>query len=113
MNKRRHERIIESLNAEIVSNGTVYSCVVMNFSAEGLYIVTATATSIVEISPSTILQLNCTLPSGSKLSMDCRIIWFQTNPSPHGVAFSLGLEIVDPPREYRDFVDSICSQHSA
>lgn len=109
MEKRRHERIDESLEAEIVSNGSVYSCLVMNFSAEGLYIVTATASSVVEISPSTVLQLNCTLPSGSRLSMDCKIIWFQTKPSPHGVSFSLGLEIIDPPREYRDFVESICS----
>jgi len=112
MEKRRHERIIESLEAEIVSNGTVYSCIVMNFSTEGLYIVTATASSIVEISPSTILQLNCMLPSGSRLSMDCKIIWFQTKPSQHGVSFSLGLEIVDPPLEYKDFVDSL-SSHQA
>lgn len=112
MEKRRHERIIESLDAEIVSNGTVYSCIVMNFSAEGLYIVTATANSIVEISPSTVLQLNCTLPSGSRLSMECKIIWFQTKPSSHGVAFSLGLEIMNPPEEYKDFVASISSQHS-
>jgi hypothetical protein len=112
MENRRHERIVESLEAEIVSNGTVYSCIVMNFSAEGLYIVTATASSIVEIAPSTILQLNCTLPSGSRLSMDCKIIWFQTKPSSHGVAFSLGLEIVDPPEEYKDFLDNVCSPSS-
>ena len=112
MEKRRHDRIIESLEAELVSFGTTYSCVVMNFSAEGLYIVTATANSIVEIAPSTVLQLKCKLPSGENLSMDCRVIWFQTKPSSHGVAFSLGLEIVDPPQEYKDFVSSLCVQES-
>ena len=112
MENRRHERIVESLEAEIVSNGTVYSCIVMNFSAEGLYIVTATANSIVEIAPSTVLQLKCMLPSGNRLSMDCKIIWFQTKTSPHGVAFSLGLEIIDPPQEYKDFVETVCSPSS-
>lgn len=107
MDKRRKDRIDESLDAEIISGGVSYSGIIMNFSEAGLYMVTATANSVVDITPSTLLQLKCSLPSGEKVELKCEVKWFQTKPSPHGVSFSMGMEIVNPPKEYKDFIDSI------
>lgn len=107
MDKRRSERKLDSLDAEIVSGGVSYAGIIMNFSEEGLYMVTATANSIVDITPSSIIQLKCKLPGGKTATMNCEVKWFQTKTSPHGVSFSMGMEIKAPPPEYEEFVKSI------
>jgi len=105
--KRRAERIVESLDAEIISGGQSYSGIIMNFSSEGLYMVTATANRVVDITPSTLLKLKCELPSGKKISLNCEVKWFQTKTSPHGVSFSMGMEIHNPSKEYKKFIESM------
>ncbi|MEW6602088.1 MAG: PilZ domain-containing protein [Nitrospirota bacterium] len=102
--KRRANRIVENLDAEIVSGGKTYKGIVMNFSEAGLYMVTATADSIVDITPSSLIELKCQLMSGEKISLQCEVKWFQTKTSTHGVSFSMGMEILNPPTEYRAFV---------
>ncbi len=106
MDKRRAERIDENLDAEIIAGGVSYPGIIMNFSEAGLYMVTATANNIVDISPSSTVELKCTLPDGKSLNMDCEVKWFQTKTSPHGVSFSMGMEIKSPPKEYEDFINS-------
>ena len=106
-NTRRSVRISENLDAEIIAGGVSYSGIIMNFSEEGLYMVTATANSIVDITPSSTVELKCTLPDGKSLNMDCEVKWFQTKTSPHGVSFSMGMEIKSPPKEYEDFINNI------
>ena len=106
MNNRRSERINENLDAEIIAGGIHYPGIIMNFSEAGLYMVTATANSIVDISPSITVELKCTLPDGQALNMDCEVKWFQTKTSPHGVSFSMGMEIKSPPKEYEAFINS-------
>ena len=104
MDKRKSERKVDSLDAEIICGDVSYPGIIMNFSSEGLYLVTATANTVVDITPCTTIQLKCTLPSGINLEMDCEVKWFQTRTSPHGVSFSLGMEIKDPPNEYKEFL---------
>jgi hypothetical protein len=105
--KRRTERIVDSLDAEIISNNKSYNGLIMNFSESGLYMVTATAGTIVDVTPSTVVELKCSLPSNKKLSLRCEVKWFQTKNSPHGISFSMGMEILNPPREYKDFIKSL------
>lgn len=105
--KRRTERIVESLDAEIIANNKTYNGLIMNFSEDGLYMVTATANSVVDITPLTVVDLKCGLPSNEKLSLKCKVKWFQTKNSPHGISFSMGMEILNPPKEYKDFIKSL------
>ncbi len=107
MENRRSERINDNLDAEIIAGGVSYPGIIMNFSEAGLYMVTATANSIVDISPSSTVELKCTLPDGIALNMDCEVKWFQTKTSPHGVSFSMGMEIKSPPEEYENFIHNI------
>lgn len=107
MDNRRSERISDNLDAEIVAGGVSYPGIIMNFSEEGLYMVTATANNIVDITPSSSVELKCTLPGGKALNMECEVKWFQTKTSPHGVSFSMGMEIKFPPKEYEDFINNI------
>jgi hypothetical protein len=107
MEKRRSKRIIENLDAEMIAGDTLYPGIVMNFSEDGLYMVTATSNKFAEVGKRTGIKLNCKLPSGEALSMNCEIKWFQSKSSPHGTSFSMGMEIINPPAKYRKFVKSL------
>lgn len=107
MEKRRHRRLTENLDAEMVAGETMYAGIIMNFSEDGLYLVTATSNKFAEVDKHKGIKLNCKLPSGEALSMDCEIKWFQKKTSPHGTSFSMGMEIVNPPAKYRNFVKSL------
>lgn len=107
MEKRRLERITDSLDAEIITDDICYSGIILNFSEEGLYLVSATSYSVADINPSSHLKLKCKLPAGNSLKMDCEVKWFETRPSPFGVTFSIGMQIIDPPSDYREFVRTL------
>jgi hypothetical protein len=107
MDKRRSKRIGESLDAEIIAGDIRYNGIILNFSEDGLYMVTATTYSVVDITPSTMLKLKCKLPAGHFLDMNCEVKWFKTKPSPFGITFSMGMEILDPPFEYKEYLKSI------
>jgi PilZ domain len=105
--KRRASRIVENLDAEIISGGKSYKGLVMNFSESGLYMVTATANSVVDIEPSTLIDLTCNLSPDKNINLKCEVKWFQPRTSSHGVSFSMGMEILDPPGEYMKFVEEM------
>lgn len=107
MEKRKSERVADSLDVEVVAGGVSYSGLVLNFSGEGMYMVTATTYDVVDIPPSSNIELRCKLPTGKGIVMNCEVKWFQTKPSPYGVAFSMGMEIKDPPQEYTDYLKSL------
>ena len=107
MEKRHNSRIVDSLDAEIISGSVSYPGIIMNFSEKGLYMVTATANSVVDIAPSTALELKCKLPSGEKISLNCEVKWFQTKNSPHGISFSMGMGILNPPEGYKKFIQTL------
>ena len=107
MENRRSERITDSLDVEIVAGGVTYSGLILNFSEDGLYMVTATTYDVVEIPPSSKIDVKCKLPSGEEMIMVCEVKWFQTKPSPYGVSFSMGMQIDDPPQKYKDYLKSL------
>lgn len=107
MEKRRSNRVTDNLEAEIITDDICYNGIVLNFSEEGLYMVSATSYSVADINPSSHLKLKCKLPAGNSLKMDCEVKWFQTKPSPFGVTFCIGMQIIDPPSEYKDFVKTL------
>jgi hypothetical protein len=107
MNNRRSERLTDSLDVEVIAGGVSYSGLVLNFSAEGLYMVTATTYDVVAIPPSSQVELKCKLPNGENIVMNCEVKWFQTKPSPYGVSFSMGMEINDPPKEYTEYLKTL------
>ncbi|MBC8412387.1 MAG: PilZ domain-containing protein [Nitrospira sp.] len=107
MNKRLTERVSDNLEAEIISSDMSYAGIILNFSEHGLYMVTATTYNVVDITPSTALQLRCKLPSGEKLEMDCEVKWFQAKSSDHGNTFSMGMEILNPPEKYTEYLKQL------
>jgi hypothetical protein len=106
MEKRQFERITDSLDAEIVLGGISYTGIIMNFSESGLYMVTASIYNVADITNETNLDLKCYLPSKEILDLNCSVKWCQKKDSPYGTTLSMGMEIVNPPSRYREFISS-------
>ncbi len=107
MEKRRHKRVIDNLDAEIVAGDITYAGIIMNLSEDGCYMVTATSNKDVGLGNYSKLKLKCKLPSGKSLNMNCEVKWFQTKTSPYGTSLSMGMEIINPPLKYKKFIKSL------
>ncbi len=106
MENRKSERLTDSLDVEIVAGGVAYSGLILNYSEEGMYLVTATTYEVVDIPPSSKIEVKCKLPTGNEIKINCEVKWFQTKPTPYGVTFSMGMELIEPPQAYKDYLAS-------
>ncbi len=106
MEARQYHRIIVSLPAELVVNDKSYASTIENLSDNGAYIVTTPRGSRSGLAPGTLLELKFRSPSGEKHSLNCRIIWSYETP-PHGFTESVGMEIINPPVSYQEFLKTL------
>lgn len=106
MNKRDKERISDSLDAEVTLDGVNYSGIIMNYSEDGLFLVSATLYEIDEVDEKTDMDVRCTLPSEEKVNLKCKVQWFNKKDSPFGVSLKMGMKILNPPEKYTDFIRS-------
>ena len=104
MEKRSCDRISDSLDADITLDGLNYSGIIMNYSEEGLFLVSATLYEVDEVDEKTEMVVMCTLPSEEKINLRCKVKWFNKKDSPFGVSLNMGLIILDPPEKYIEFI---------
>ena len=104
MEKRVRERISDSLDAEITLDGVNYSGIIMNYSDEGLFLVSATLYDVDEVDEHTEMEIRCTLPSEEKVNLKCEVKWSNKKDSPFGVSLNMGMKILDPPEKYMEFI---------
>lgn len=107
MEKRASERISDSLDAEIKIDGMNYSGIIMNYSEEGLFLVSATLYEVDEVDEKTEMEVTCTLPSEEKVDLRCEVKWFNKKDSPFGVSLNVGMKILHPPEKYTEFIKGI------
>ncbi len=106
MEKRRSERITISLKAERISGDADHSVFIENLSETGIYMIAAPAGSAKEFEPGKDVSLKLQLSSKKTLKLDCKIIWSHKTP-PHGLTKSVGLEIINPSLEYKEFLKTL------
>ncbi len=104
MEKRASERKSESLDAEITLDGLNYSGIIMNYSEDGLFLVSATLYDVDEVDKNTEMEIICTLPSEEKVNLKCKVKWSNIKDSPFGVSLNMGMKIIDPPENYTEFI---------
>ena len=104
MENRASERISESLDAEITLEGVNYSGIIMNYSEEGLFLVSATLYEVDEVDEQTEMEIRCTLPSEEQVNLRCKVKWSSKKDSPFGVSLNMGMNILDPPEKYTEFI---------
>jgi hypothetical protein len=106
MEKRRSKRKIVRLKAERISGDKNHAVFIENLSEEGIYMITAPAKTSMDFIPGTALELKFQLRSGETLNLRCKVIWSHKNP-PDGLTNSVGMEIIDPPLKYKEFIKTL------
>ena len=106
MEKRRSKRITVSLKAERISGDSNHSVFIENLSEHGICMTAAPAKTAKDFTPETIVRLKLQLSSDEILNLNCKVIWSH-NTLPHGLTKSVGLEIIDPPPKYTEFVKTL------
>lgn len=109
--KRRSQRVAFRLEAESILGEKNYKGNIENFSREGVLKI-IDGEEILGCSPGTTINVNFKVPSGETIDLTCEIKWLRINSNmPFGVKHNLGMEIIDPPQEYTEFVESLYSLH--
>ena len=107
MEKRRSRRITVKLKAESLSGAKNKGVFIENISTQGIHILTDPSHTATTLTSGTELDLKFQLPSGETLTLRCIIKWSYPNIPPNGVTNSIGLEIINPPLKYKEFVKSL------
>ncbi|MBI5050982.1 MAG: PilZ domain-containing protein [Nitrospirae bacterium] len=101
--RRRSKRIIVNLRVELIFADKNYVGFIENISEEGIYMVTAPTNPAIDLTAGTALELKFQLPSGRALNLNCKVKWAFKTPT-HYLTNSLGLEIIEPTQEYKEFL---------
>jgi len=107
MEKRRCKRFRVNLNAERISGKDKYGVFIENISETGIHILTTHSQAHKVYLPGREIDLNFRLSSGRSMNLHCRVKWVHPKNPPDDLTDSIGLEIINPPMQYVDFVHSL------
>jgi hypothetical protein len=107
MEKRRSKRIKVNLKAERISGDEKYGVFIENISENGIHIITTPSNTHKKYTPETDIDLKLCLSSGETINLHCKVIWAHLKVPPNGLTDSIGLEIIDPPLRYIEFVRTL------
>jgi len=107
MEKRRSKRIKVNLKAERISGDEKYGVFIENISEQGIYMITTHSKAHNKYTPGTDIDLRFQLSSGKTINLHCKVIWAHSKIPPDGLTDSIGLEIIDPPPLYIEFVKAL------
>jgi hypothetical protein len=107
MEKRIANRKAFNIEADIVSGDVKCHGFIENVSEGGMeYLLTSEIISSENFTPDKRIKLIFRLPSGEELKLDCEVRWF-LRVSPDQNRQSLGMKIIDPPLEYKEFIKTL------
>ncbi len=102
MTDRVFRRILVNIEAEIISYRESYTAFIMNISEYGVHVKVAIIEPAQYPKSETDVDLKFQLPSGETINLYCRKKWAYKN-TPNSFIENVGIEIIDPPDEYRNF----------
>ncbi len=106
MERRKARRLTVNLKAERIS--CIKDCAVFieNLSETGIQMITAPAKNSKLFVAGSDLELKLKTSEGKTIKLQCNVKWSYDN-STEDLTNSVGLEILDPPREYREFIKDL------
>jgi hypothetical protein len=107
MERRRSRRIKIDLKAERISGNEKYGVFIENISENGIQMTTTASKEHIKFTAGTEIDLNFRLSSGETINLLCRVRWSCLKIPTNGLTDSIGLEILDPPSKYVEFVRSL------
>ncbi len=105
MERRRAKRLTVNLKAERISCTKNCSVFIENLSETGISMITSPTSNKVYVTGSAI-HLKLKLLTGDTIKLNCNVKWYYDNSS-EDMTNSVGLEIVDPPDEYKAFLKTL------
>lgn len=106
MGERRLYRKTVSFVAEFTLNGKNRSGFINNLSKNGLLMKASAMIDLKALTSGEIFDLQFKPPSGEILRLNCKVKWLHKNP-PLGLTNSFGIEIIDPPPAYQEFLKTL------
>ena len=103
MAERRSKRMVVSLDGEIILDEICYAGVIENISREGICMLTLTAGITLGCVPGTKVELKIKSTDEEILKLHCTVRWEEKIP-PESLSNKIGMEIIDLPSEYEDFL---------
>jgi hypothetical protein len=107
MERRKTRRLSISLKAERISGDEKKSVFIEDISEGGIHMITAPSPSHRKYVPGTEINLRLELATGRKILLHCITRWAYHLLPPEKDVDSIGLEIINPPREYLDFISQL------
>ena len=107
MDKRLSKRIPVRLEAYIFSGDKTYVGFIDNISGSGFqFLIVTTILAPKDFKPDNIIQLYFQVPSGETLKLFCKVKWYLKKSSDNKPA-TLGIEIIDPPPKFKEFIRTL------
>ncbi len=102
MAKRFYTRIPVHLEGEIIAHGARCKAFITNISEYGLYARVPLAERERHNNLASCINVKLQLPNDESVDLDCTKRWaFQTSPG--SLIENVGIEIIDPPQQYKEF----------
>ena len=107
LQKRRYKRINLALGIELVTKELTCAAFTNNVSEKGLSITFNPLNASSDIKTGAKFEIKFPIPPGDeKVSLFSEKRWSSTI-SPEGLTKVFGIEIIDPPKEYKEFVNTL------
>jgi hypothetical protein len=107
MERRRFQRKSVDLKAERISGDATSAVFIENLSERGIRMIIAPSDPAMTFLQGTEIRLKLRLSPEEKLDIKCRVIWSYIRVTPEGSTNSIGMEVLDPPLKYREFVKNL------
>ena len=107
MEKRRSKRIKVHLKAERISGDKNYGVFIENISENGIQMLTTPSSEHIKYTTGTDIDVKFHLSKGKTLNLHCKVRWSYLKIPPNGLTDSIGLEIIDAPLQYIEFVKAL------
>jgi len=114
MERRCSERKTVKMETVFTSGNKRYRGVIGNVSEYGAYLKTNLTNTAIDFLPKTTVELTINILSGKTILVPCEIIWLYTKQisTRHSATNEvldndIGMEIQNPPLEYKDFLETL------
>jgi hypothetical protein len=106
MDRRRSKRLTVNLKAERLTCSNDCSVFIENLSETGIQMITAPAGNATLFIPGAPVELKLKTAEGNTIKLECNVKWSYDNTE-EDLTNSVGLEIIDPPFEYKEFIKNL------
>ena len=107
MEKRHCRRITVHLKGERISGNEKCGVFIENISESGIQILTTPLNEHLKYHDGTEIDLRFHLLTGDTLNLHCKVKWSHLKIPPNGMTDSIGMEIIDPPKQYIEYVRTL------